>query len=77
MPITFLMPHSIKDIEEQFLTENPLRSSLQQLKPLDDFIISLLPSQTVMTSDISKISGKNSVSNVPFTPFLERVTGHL
>ena len=47
----FLMPHSRQDIEERFLAENPLRSSLQQLKPLEDFIRSLLPSQTVTTSN--------------------------
>ena len=39
-----------KDIEEQLLTENPVPSNLQQVKPLDNFIRSLLPSQTVVTT---------------------------
>ena len=38
-----------KDIEEQLLTENPVSSNLQLVKPLDDFIRSLLFSQTVTT----------------------------
>ena len=60
MSITFLMPRSWQDIEEQFLAENPLRFSLQELNPLDDFIRSLLPSQTVMTSDyqMARFQGK-------------------
>ena len=49
-----------KDIEEQLLTENPVPSNLQQVKPLDDFIRSLLPSQTVTTSDhqMERFQGK-------------------
>ena len=39
-----------KDVEEQLLTENPVSSNLQQVKPLDNFMRSLLPSQTVTTS---------------------------
>ena len=35
-----------KDIEEQLLTENPVPSNLQQVKPLDDFIRSLSSSQS-------------------------------
>ena len=35
-----------KDIEEQLLTENPVLSNLQQVKPLDNFIRLLLSSQT-------------------------------
>ena len=31
-----------KDIEEQLLAENPVPSNLQQVKPLDNFIRSLL-----------------------------------
>ena len=38
-----------KDIEEQLLTENLVPLNLQQVKPLDDFIRSLLRSQTVTT----------------------------
>ena len=40
-----------KGIEEQLLTENPVPSNLQQVKPLDDVIRSLLSSQTMTTSD--------------------------
>ena len=40
-----------KDIEEQLLTENPVPSNLQQVKTLDYFIRSWLPSQTVTISD--------------------------
>ena len=40
-----------KDIEEQLLMENPVLSNFQQVKRLDDFIRSLLPSQTISTSD--------------------------
>ena len=40
-----------KDTEEQLLTENPVPSNFQQVKPLDDFIRSLLSSQTVTTLD--------------------------
>ena len=49
-----------KDIEEQLLTENPVLSNLQQVKPLDNFIGSLLSSQTVMTSDhqMDRFQGK-------------------
>ena len=36
-----------KDIEEQLLTENLVPLNLQQVKPMDDFIRSLLPSPTV------------------------------
>ena len=50
-----------KDIEEQLLTENPLPSNLQQVRPLDNLIRSLLlPSQTVTTSDhqMERFQGK-------------------
>ena len=49
-----------KDIEEQLLTENPVPSNLQQVRPLGDFIRSLLPSQTVTTSDhqMERFQGK-------------------
>ena len=49
-----------KDIEEQLLTENPVPSNLQQVKPLEDFIRSLLPLQTVTTSDhqMERFQGK-------------------
>ena len=49
-----------KDIEEQLLTENPVPSNPQQVKPLDDFIRSLLPSQTVTISDhqMERFQGK-------------------
>ena len=49
-----------KVIEEQLLTENPVPSNIQQVKPLDDFIRSLLSSQTVRTSDhqMEKFQGK-------------------
>ena len=48
------------DIEEKLSTENPVPSNLQHVKPLDDFIRSLLPSQIVMTSDhqMEKFQGK-------------------
>ena len=55
MPITILIPTFLTRIivpEEQLLTENPVLSNLQQVKTLDDFIRSLLSSQTVMTSDL-------------------------
>ena len=55
MPITILIPTFQTRIivpEEQLLTENPVLSNLQQVKTLDDFIRSLLSSQTVMTSDL-------------------------
>ena len=55
MPITILIPTFLTRIivfEEQLLTENPVLSNLQQVKNLDDFIRSLLSSQTVMTSDL-------------------------
>ena len=42
---------SDKDTEEHVLTENLVPSNLQQVKPLDEFIRSLLSSQTFMTSD--------------------------
>ena len=38
-----------KGTEKKVLTEHPVPSNLQQVKPLDDFIRSLLPSQTVTT----------------------------
>ena len=50
-----------KDNEEQLLTENPVPSNPQQLKPLDNLIRSLLlPSQTVTTSDcqMERFQGK-------------------
>ena len=49
-----------KDIEEQLLTENPVPSNLQQVKPLDDFIRSFLSSETVITSDhqMERFQGK-------------------
>ena len=49
-----------KDIEEQLLTENPVPSNPQKVKPLDDFIRSLLPSQTVTISDhqMERFQGK-------------------
>ena len=49
-----------KDTEEQLLTENPVPSNLQQVKPLHDFIRSLLSSQTVTTSDhqMERFQGK-------------------
>ena len=67
-----------KDIEEQLLTENPVPSNLQQVKPLDNFIRSLLVSQTVTTSDhqMGRVSGKNSGWNGSFIPPMERVRGH-
>ena len=43
--------NAYKDIEEQLLAENPIRSNLQQVIALDDFIRSLLPLQTFATSD--------------------------
>ena len=46
MPITILIPTF-----RAIIIENPVPSNLQQVKPLDDFIRSLLPSQTVTTSD--------------------------
>ena len=55
MPITILIPKFVTRIivpEEQLLTENPVLSNLEQVKTLDDFIRSLLSSQTVMTSDL-------------------------
>ena len=49
-----------KDIEEQLFTKSPVPSNLLQVKPLDDFIRSLLPSQTVTTSDhqMERFQGK-------------------
>ena len=50
-----------KDNEEQLLTENPVPSNPQQLKPLDNLIRSLLlPFQTVTTSDcqMERFQGK-------------------
>ena len=55
MPITILIPKFVTRIivpEEQLLTENPVLSNLEQVKTLDDFIRSLLSSQTVMKSDL-------------------------
>ena len=55
MPITILIPKFVTRIivpEEQLLTENPVLSNLEQVKTLDDFIRSLLSSQTVMASDL-------------------------
>ena len=43
--------NAYKDIEEQLLPENPIRSNLQQVIALEDFIRSLLPLQTFVTSD--------------------------
>ena len=53
-----------KDIEEQLLTENPVPSNLQQVEPLDDFIRSLLPSQTVTTSDHQMESFQGNILEV-------------
>ena len=49
-----------KDTEEQLLTEKSVSSNLQQVKPLDNFIRSLLSSQAVATSDhqIERFQGK-------------------
>ena len=43
-----------KDIEEQLLTENPVPSNFQQVKPLDDFIRSLLSSQQLRHQTIKE-----------------------
>ena len=40
-----------KDINEKILTGNPVSSSLQELAALDDFVKTLLVSQTVITTD--------------------------
>ena len=44
------------------------------VKPLDVFIKSLLPSETVRPSN-GKITGKNCGSNGPYIPFMEKVRG--
>ena len=43
------IPH--KDIYEKVLTENPVPSILQEVPVLDDFVKTLLASQTVITTD--------------------------
>ena len=40
-----------KDINEKILTENPVPSNLQEVPVLDDFVKTLLVSQTVITTD--------------------------
>ena len=49
-----------KNNEEQLLTEKPVSPNIQQVKPLDDFVRSLLSSQTVTTSDhqMERFQGK-------------------
>ena len=40
-----------KDINKKILTENPVPSNLQEVPVLDDFVKTLLVSQTVITTD--------------------------
>ena len=40
-----------KDITEKILMENPVSSNLQEVLVLDDFVKTLLVSQTVITTD--------------------------
>ena len=40
-----------KDINEKILTENSVPSNLQEVPVLDDFVKTLLVSQTVITTD--------------------------
>ena len=40
-----------KDINEKILTGSPVPSNLQELAVLDDFVKTLLVSQTVITTD--------------------------
>ena len=40
-----------KDINEKTMTENPVPSNLQEVPVLDDFVKTLLVSQTVITTD--------------------------
>ena len=40
-----------KDINEKILTESPVPSNLQEVPVLDDFVKTLLVSQTVITTD--------------------------
>ena len=49
-----------KDINEKILTENPVPSSLQEVPVLDDFVKTLLVSQTVTATDhqMEKFQGK-------------------
>ena len=70
-----------KDIEEQLLMENPVLSNFQQVKRLDDFIRSLLPSQTISTSDhqmesfqgkMVKVKQGQASLSVPYTRDDER-----
>ena len=49
-----------KDINEKIFTENPVPSNLQEVLALDDFVKTLLVSQTVITTDhqMEKFQGK-------------------
>ena len=40
-----------KDISEKIMTENPVIPNLQEVPVLDDFVKTLLVSQTVITND--------------------------
>ena len=69
---------SDKDVEEQLLTKNLVSSNLQQVNSLDHFTRSLLPSQTVMTSDHQMQSFQGKILEVmgPFIQFMEKVRGY-
>ena len=53
-----------KDINEKILTENPVLSNLQEVPVLDDFVETLLVSQTVITTDSQMGKFQEKISQV-------------
>ena len=64
-----------KDINGKILTENPVPSNLQEVPVLDDFVKTLLVSQTAITTDYQIEKFQENFLQVmgPFITTLERI----